>query len=149
MTSGRGIVARAAAVGLMSAAVVTLGCGSGGATKVTGTVTAGGKKVVWGEVSLISSVDNKSYGGFINPDGTYAIEDVPAGPVQIGVYSPEPTAPKREVDERPGVKQEAPPERPLPPKGAWFKLDEKYADPLRSGLKGEVKRGEPLDIKLP
>ena len=40
--------------------------------------------------------------------------------------------------------------RPTPPPGAWFQLpnQEKNSDPTQSGMTGEVKSGQPLDIDV-
>jgi len=58
-------------------------------TKVKGKVTFQGKPVVWGSVTL-ADAKGQFYQGEINLDGTYEIENVPPGPVKIGVYSPKP-----------------------------------------------------------
>lgn len=139
------------------------GCG-GGKTAAKGKVTLNGKPVVWGSVTLVDS-HGQYYSGPIDLNGNYAVEGVPAGPVKIGLFSPKPqddtplktgktvaalkegktTEPE---DPRAKFKSAPPPEQPKPPPGAWFPIPDKYNDPQSSGLSGEVKSGQPLDIEL-
>ena len=142
--------------------LIAVGCGGGKAT-VKGKVTSGGKPVVWGSVILVDA-SGAYHQGDIELNGTYEIAGVPNGTVKIGVTSPSP------VDQRgggrPGGGKEAPKggggfddpreklekmaARPTPPAGAWFQLpnQEKNSDPTQSGMTGEVKSGQPLDIDI-
>lgn len=151
--------------------------GCSGSTSVSGKVTYDGKPVVWGSVSLVDA-SGAYHQGSIGLDGTYKIDNVPVGPVKIGVTSPKP------AEEQAGGKGgkgagggggkgagggkgggalgEDPREKflreqggtpaappPAPPSGAWFALPEKYRDPMTSGLNGTVTAGQPLNIDLP
>jgi len=62
---------------------------------VSGKVTYDGKPVVWGSVTLVDAA-GEFHQGTIGLDGTYKIDNVPVGPVKIGVVSPKPP------DETPG-----------------------------------------------
>jgi hypothetical protein len=140
--------------------------GCGGTTTVSGKVTHDGKPVVWGGVTLVDS-SGTYHSGTIGLDGTYKIDNVPTGPVKVGVTSPKPP------DDKPGKggkgraaagggnpddprekflrEQGITPNEPLPPPppGAWFPLPEKAADPMTSGVSGTVAAGQPLDIDVP
>src|SRR4051812_10074770 len=65
-----------------------VGCGGRTAT-LTGKVTYQGNPVVSGSV-IVLGADGTARSGVIQPDGTYAVEGVPRGPVRIGVLSPDP-----------------------------------------------------------
>jgi hypothetical protein len=151
-------------------AVLFTGCGSG-KTKVSGTVTSQGKKVVWGTVILMDS-KGEVHQGRIKLDGTYSIDNVPIGGVKIAVTSPPPPGsapggrgapgaagakgankgmggaedPREKFLRENGGKQEANDEPPPP--GVWFAINPKFYDHSSSGLTGEVKSGVPLDIDL-
>lgn len=158
-------------------ALAAVGCGGGKAT-VKGTVTAGGKPVVWGTVILVDAT-GEYHQGDIELNGTYEVPNVPSGAVKIGVTSPNPEDPRaagRGKDGRGGkdggakgggkggaasgiddprskfVAENggAAPPRPAPPAGAWFPLPspDKIGDPMQSGLTGEIKSGQPLDITI-
>lgn len=144
-------------------AVLTFAAGCGGKTTVKGTVTAGGKPVVWGSVQLVDA-SGAYHQGDIDLQGKYEIADVPTGPVKIGVTSPnpdnarggrgggrgEPKVGKASTDDPRAKFASNTPPRPTPPPGAWFPLPnpEATGDPLKSGLTGEVKSGQPLDIAI-
>jgi len=145
-------------------AFAAVGCG-GGKTSVKGTVTANGKPVVWGTVILVDAA-GAYHQGEIKLDGKYEISDLPAGEVKIGVTSPDPVdprsggrgnaggrggAPKKggvTIDDPRGKPADSP--RPTPPPGAWFPLPnaKMIADPMQSGMTGEVKAGQSLDIVI-
>ncbi|MDB5313033.1 MAG: hypothetical protein JWO38_7235 [Gemmataceae bacterium] len=69
---------------------------------------------------------------------------MPVGPVRLGAHSPDPYY---EPPASPEVKAELEERRrkagmelpPKPPKGAWVATPDRRADPLKSGLTGEVK----------
>jgi hypothetical protein len=163
----------AAALGGLAVVLALSGCG--GTTSVSGKVTHDGKPVVWGGVTLVDSTGTYHQGD-IKPNGTYQIDNVPTGPVKIGVTSPKPpeekpgrggkTAPGGNAaaggGKGPAGQPEDPREKflrdqgitpnqppPPPPPGAWFALPEKARDPMTSGLTGTVAAGKPLDIDVP
>jgi hypothetical protein len=128
------------------------GCGSTTSKgTVSGKVTHKNKPVVWGTVTLIAS-DNKAYTGEITPEGTYSIPDVPGGPVKLCVTSPNPDAGKQRGGAGRGgagdVEAGGGAAGVSLPKGAWFLIPEKYADPQRSGLTGTVHNDTTIDLKL-
>jgi hypothetical protein len=134
------------AAGLAAAA----GCGVPRAD-VTGTVSCRGRPVVYGTVSVIGQ-DQMTYYGTIRLDGTFTVPGVPTGVAKVGVYSPDPyfeppipPAVKAKVEEaRRAAGVEV---APRPPKGQWFRLAPKYADPLTSGLTVTVD-GQPTVVDL-
>lgn len=148
-------------LGLVACVAVT-GCGAK-TSNVKGKVTYGGKSVVWGSVTL---VDEKGmfHQGPINLDGTYTIPNVPVGKVKIGVFSPKPDGTHKggrgavsavggkgdPNDPRDKFKSAPPPEPPKPQPGAWFPLPDKFVEPEKSGLTGEVKSSKEtvLDVDL-
>jgi hypothetical protein len=146
------VSARVAGVAALLA-VGLAGCGPQ-AVEVTGRVSYQGKPVGRGSVTLVGS-DNLPYTGAIQPDGTYTVASVPAGPVKIGVSTP---GGGFRGSERPGgakipraggafEREGAPPvEGPAPPSAVA--VPDRYADPLTSGLSGVAKKGEPLNIEL-
>lgn len=134
----RRLVIPAALLAALLAAVP--GCGPRTAP-VDGKVTYQGKPVVWGSVTL-KAADGTVHQVGLNPDGTYHLDGVPAGPAKVGVSSPDPKPSARTRagdDERVKVADG-------PPPGAWFPLPDKYADPATSGLTVQV--GGPGDIEL-
>lgn len=125
------------------------GCGAG-TGDVKGKVFQKQKPVVFGTV-LIVGKDGLPRFGPINEDGSYLVEEVPVGPVRIGVNSPDPTTPLfNKDDEKKG--------RPRPPedqkrlaalKKKWSPLPSSYGDVTTSDLTLEVHRGENAhDIEL-
>ena len=120
------------------------GCG-GGIGTVSGTVTYQNKKVVSGTVMIVAS-DSLPYYSPIDKDGTYSVENVPAGEAKVSVTSLDPSGPKG----RPGA-----PKRPVEKKEPavdpklWFSIPDRYADFSNSGLTVNVRRGpNTYDIKL-
>jgi len=69
-----------------------------GGDELTGSVTAGGRPVVYGTVTVVAS-DDRVYTASIREDGTYRIPAVPPGPVRVAVSSPNP----RSIVERMGA----------------------------------------------
>jgi len=138
----------APASGLFVLAAVVAGCAPA-TTPVSGKVTYQGKPVVWGNVSIIAS-DNVSYPGEIKEDGTFTIAKAPPGPCKIGVSSPDPSAGGRGGAKTTGIEAKTGGEgvRPAPPPGKWFAIPQEYMDPVTSGVKGEIKKGEPLNVEL-
>lgn len=123
-------------------ALIAMGCGTK-ASNVSGKVTYKGQALTAGTVTLIPS-DGVVRTGTIGTDGSYKIENVPAGAVKIGVTTPA----ARGNKPPPGGRGETPaPAAPAPAAGA-VSVPENYRDAATSGLTGEVKAGEPLDIKI-
>ncbi|MBN9118989.1 MAG: carboxypeptidase regulatory-like domain-containing protein [Planctomycetes bacterium] len=124
-----------------AALAAAAGCG-GSYADVAGKVTYQGRPVAYGTVSVIG-VDKKTYYGVLNQDGTFTVPGVPVGPAKLGVYSPDPyfdpPIPAAEKAKAEEARRASGVPTPLkPPKGAWFRLPGKYADPLSSGLTAEV-----------
>ncbi|HEY1186184.1 MAG TPA: hypothetical protein VGE74_00945 [Gemmata sp.] len=148
MRGFRRVTRRGVLLALLGAALVTAtGCGPA-RTDVTGTVTYKGRPVVYGTVSVIGP-DQVTYYGTIQENGTFSVQGVPVGPVKLGVFSPDPyfeppisAAEKARIAEARRASGATPPPLPLkPPKGKWFRLPGKYADPLASGLTAEAAPG--------
>jgi hypothetical protein len=97
-----------------------------------GTVTYQEKRVRMGSV-LVLGVDGVPRAALIQDDGSYAVADVPAGPVRVAVNSPDPRA-------APAIssRKKAPPPADA---GKWFAIPERYADFERSRLTFTVKPG--------
>ena len=66
-----------------------------------------------------SSGTKQRYLGTIEPDGTYAILDVPQGKMKVGVISRDPSKPSEQKKEEPA---------PTPVEG-WFPIPNKYETP--------------------
>jgi hypothetical protein len=155
-------------------AMAAAGCGRP-VGDVSGMVTYKGTPVVMGSVVFVGS-DGIPHTGQIGADGTYVVSDVPAGPVQVAVISPDPGPPLRPGDLPPSLAPLAQQEikgpkaedaRRLQAKmqevkgikvdlGAskgdrkkWVRLPKKYEDPQISGLTRGVARGKNIqDIDL-
>lgn len=133
---------RAGAVLLCVLLVGVVGCGASRGD-VQGAVTHRGKPVVWGTVVVIGS-DHMPYYGVIQLDGTFLVRNVPLGPAQIGVSSPDPNLEPRFDKPEQKVRHEELRRKagletlPKPPKNAWFRIPNKYNDPLKSGLTADV-----------
>lgn len=103
-------------IGLAVLAIVALLCGLAyvelpGGTELAGSVTSGGKPVVYGTVTVVAS-DNRVYTAPIGPDGTYRIKALPPGPVRVAVSSPNP---KSVMDQTAaGESPDAAPSQPSP-----------------------------------
>jgi hypothetical protein len=154
------------------------------AVVVAGTVTSGGRPVVFGTVTFLGA-DNLAHTVAIGPDGRYLAKYLPIGAVRIAVSSPDPlpevrrfaTAQGPEGPERsvgsarghanagqdggntaaplPGTAIAAP--APLPPvvrpsaarPTGWFRIPGRYANPLTSGLGGQLAIGtNQLDLRV-
>jgi len=143
---------------------VCLAAGCGGKSDVRGKVTYRGRALAWGTVTLVDAT-GQYHQAPIATGGDYQIPGVPPGPVKIGVYSPDPDGPRGRAlhqrgdfpgklrglvleDPRAKFRKEATAEPPRPGRGKWFALSAQYTDPEKSGLKGEVRKGQPLDIDI-
>ena len=141
------------------------GCADDAPT-VKGRVTANGRPVVWGSVTLMDA-----HGGYhqavLDLNGNYEIDGVPAGAVKVGVVSDNPAGPSagrgavspraaagraggevQDPREALGFRRDAGREPPKPPAGAWFPIPERYGDPHSSGLTGEVKPGRESELNI-
>ena len=76
---------------ILVSAFVCCGCGAGRGD-IMGKVTQKQRPVVFGTVLVVGG-DGLPHFGPIQEDGSYTVEDVPAGPVRIAVNSPDPTTP--------------------------------------------------------
>lgn len=117
---------RSVGLGLM---IACTGCGPSYGD-VRGTVTLNGKPVTKGIVIFLDET-NLPYSGEIQPDGTYSIQKIPAGPVKVYAYTrPPSSATLRTRDPA------APAEKPGPDD-----IPAKYANPETSGLSTTIKSG--------
>jgi len=139
------------------------GCGESSTTTVNGTVTYKDKAVESGTVTLFAKESGAAFTGTIQPDGSFTIENVPEGSVQIGVSSPNPN-PERPADRRgagenpntmnsrargvPGAPAAPAPAASTAPAGKWVPIPEGYLDPANSGLTGTVKSGQTLKVEM-
>ena len=98
------------------------GCGNG-ATTVTGKVTYRGRPVTYGSIVFLSA-DKTARSAVIQPDGSYTVENVPPGPVRIGVISRDPAKGRAARRKR----QSSPPGSPpaVPAATGWFPLPAEF-----------------------
>jgi hypothetical protein len=140
---------------LLCSGLATCGCGKG-VGDVSGRVHYKGTTVVYGTVVLAGS-DGIPHRGDIQEDGTFAVFDVPAETVRVGVLSPNPTSSLATAKKLP---QELRPEMlekrgmilqtgtARKPKG-WIPLPKQYENPNSSGLTMQVTKGQNTqDIEL-
>jgi hypothetical protein len=126
------------------------GCGKSTAT-VSGKVTLDGKALKSGSVTMVGE-DKLPLSAPIQ-DGTYKIEKVPYGTVQVAVVSPDPqesglTPEKVAAMAKYGRKLPNVPTQPAEIKG-WFPIPSGYGDVGRSGLSLTVSEPETsFDIPL-
>ncbi len=128
------------------------GCGTGKA-EVTGKVTHHGKPVTWGTV-IVQGPDGMPQSGAIQPDGTYLVQGVAAGPAKVGVISRDPGVRAggrgRRVDKGDAGGQQTAVTYPAVDRSKWFPLPEKYESPDTSGLTAILAPGANAhDIDLP
>lgn len=109
------------------------GCGSG-TGRLHGIIKYQGKLVRQGSVQVVGS-DGVPRPTTIQDDGSYAIENIPAGPIQIAVNSPNP---KTIRVAPPKVGRYNP---PIPDSTNWFAIPESYASFSQSGLTFTLKPG--------
>jgi hypothetical protein len=147
--------------GVVGLSLSVNGCGSS-KTEVTGRVTTkNNKPVVFGVVSLLTA-DQNYYVGEIQPDGSFKIPGVPAGPVQIAVSSPNPQVASafrsRQRDGNGGLTTPTSGRQPANPvesqkvsaevlKG-WFPLPDNVIDPKASGLSATVQKGKTIEVVI-
>ncbi len=138
--------------------VLALVSGCGPATgDLTGKVTYKDRTVICGTVTVVGT-DGIPRQGNIEPDGNYVVTGVPAGPVKIGVVSPDP-APQplpsdlspeelEKLRNAPGLGETVAAGPPLD-RRKWEPLPKHYANPNESGLTHTVQKGpNHHDIRL-
>jgi|SRR5579885_2486163 len=115
--------------GLM--AVLLLACGCARTATVSGKVTYKGRTVTYGSVIMVSA-DKTARSTFIEADGSYTVQDVHPGQVQIAVISPDPSKARALVQRgdsglrgKPAVQAAA---------KRWFGIPRQFQDPQTSGL---------------
>ncbi len=121
-----------------------IGCG-GEKGDLSGTVSYNGKPVVLGSVLLIGA-DAKPRTAWIEADGTYHFDDVPAGEAKLAVFSPDPAKQDKSRKKQAELKKKRlekdkslPPEPDSPALPAvdrtkWFAVPALYSDIDHSGL---------------
>jgi hypothetical protein len=134
-------------------------CGVSGCARtadVQGTVTHRGRPVIAGSVFFVGA-DNAARAGVIEPDGTYAIDGVPPGPVKVAIVSQDPAKGRSiQVGDKVlhrtgrGKRKGNAARKPLAPAKGWFPLPAEVGDPERSGLTFLVSPGRatlPIELK--
>jgi len=125
------------AVGLV---ILSGGCGAGSGG-LAGKVTFQGQSIRMGSV-LVVGQDGIPRSTGIQDDGSYSLENIPAGPVQVAVSSPDPLS-VRQVPPKHGT----PP--PLPDRTKWVPIPARYAEFKQSGLVFTVRGGtNNFDLEL-
>jgi hypothetical protein len=127
---------RVAALALLAAAALA-GCHSNRPLTITGKVTLKGRPLPSGIVRFFYGTDRQSM-ATVETDGTFAVTDVPPGPVTVTV-EPDPQASKHRSMGG-GANEPAPKPVAIP---------RKYADPKTSGLEYTISSGtNKLEVKL-
>ncbi len=124
------------------AGILAVGCQGQPPVEVSGKVRFRGKPVIWGTVNAIAS-DQMTHYATIQPDGSFHFEKLPPGPASFGIVSPDPyfqrsmTAEmKAELAEREAKLGIVPVAKP--PKGAWFPIPARYADPRTANFQANL-----------
>lgn len=106
---------------------------------IEGKATYKDRPIVYGTVLVVAGNGNL-HQGVIDEEGSFAVENVPVGPVRIAVNSPDPCAPR--VIKK-GVNDPDPEDlrRKAELRKRWFGIPAKYGHPEQSGLTLEVKPG--------
>lgn len=143
------------AAGLLVVAGLTAGCGDYPRARVHGKLTLAGQPLTGATVIFLGR-DNMTYIADLHPDGSYAVDGVPQGPVRVSVQKPPPrpaprpippagqpggggkTAQADPVDDRAKASRLEAVEATAPAKPAGPQLPARYADPKQSGLGFEV-----------
>jgi hypothetical protein len=140
---------RGTAALLLLLAVMVVGCGGQRIGTVTGTVTVNGEKMEKGMVTFYTEDLKIAKGGAIQSDGTYKIDDFPAGPVKITVMNNPPVTGGGLVLGGAAKPKDPAQRNYFDTPGKYFDLPAKYRDPAASGLTYEVKAGDQVhDIPL-
>jgi len=96
--------------------------------EVTGRVTYKGKPLVFGTITFAPKGTTAGpISTEIRPDGTYSFAELPAGPVQVGVYSPDPKIPRETKNGKELWPTTA-------DRNLWFPIPSQYNQPFSSGL---------------
>jgi hypothetical protein len=136
------------ALGALLAGLAAAGCGPAKGD-VAGKVTFNDKPVVTGTVSFLGA-DGLLRSGNIQPDGTYRVTGVGAGPAKVAVISPNPWDEYQKLVKIQKSKEAAdkiPP--PTIDKKDWFAIPKTYESPEQSPLSFTVKGGSnSYDIPL-
>jgi hypothetical protein len=136
---------------LVPAVLLQTGCGGTGAVSGKVLSKSKGKAVVTGTVMMMGP-DSLPHYGLIEKDGSYKVENVPAGPVKVTVSSPNPKdaaasgAASQGRSGKPTAGGSAPAATAAPSvdpeiEKNWFPLDAKVGDPINTPLKADIKRG--------
>jgi hypothetical protein len=130
-------------------AIALAGCG-GGKADVSGKVSYKGKLLASGTVSMVGS-DGIVRQGAIRPDGSYMVNGVAAGKVQIGVLSLNPAGDIRGGGRTASASRVSKSTPDTPPTASnWFAIPSNYQEPTTSGLATVLSSGSnQYDIKLP
>ncbi len=126
-----------ASAAVLIALVTAGGCG-GGRSSVSGKVTYQGRTVIYGSVVFLSA-DKTARSAVIQCDGSYTVDDVPAGVVKIGVISRDPAqsrAARRRRQSNPTGSSSA-----APPTTGWFPLPAEFETAENSKLSCTVSSG--------
>lgn len=123
------------------------GCRHG--SSITGKVTYKGRPVIYGSIICVGA-DKTARSGVIGPDGSYTVENVPAGTVNIAVISRDPSKGRSvlrgEKPSKPGKSKAA---SSAAADKQWFPLPSKFEDAKKSGLVCDVNSGRvAYDIDL-
>jgi hypothetical protein len=131
-----------------AALLAAAGCAGRGAGNVSGRVTFKGKPLASGSV-VMAADEGPPVTAAINADGTYVCHNVLAGPVKVGVLSPNDALEAKERQaQKPGIPEVAA-DTPKFDAAKWFPIPGKYANYMNSPLKFDVKKGEnTFDIDL-
>ena len=124
---------------LLLLCLVGVAGGCGRTATVTGKVTYKERPVVYGSV-VLQNEDMTAVSGVIEPDGSYTVENVPAGLVKIAVLSRDPTK-GRGGDKGARGKKTGDKKLAVKPPADWFPLPPHYEDPQTSGLQLHVGTG--------
>jgi hypothetical protein len=125
---------------LLGAAGLAFLAGCGPSTgHLAGAVTFAGQPVTQGQVTVYGP-DGEVLTVTISPDGTYRVENVPAGQVRIVVLPPPPADP--EGNEIVKVRAKEGKAAPIAPRAVKTPIPARYEDPGTSGLATTVKGGE-------
>ena len=120
-------IARKIRVGAVVLLLAVTGCADR-KSEVTGRVSYKGKPLVFGTITFApKGATAGPTSAEIRPDGTYSVLGLPPGPVQIGVFSPDPKIPRETKNGKELWPTAA-------DRNAWFPIPSQYNQPFSSGL---------------
>jgi hypothetical protein len=131
--------------GLIGLLTIATGCPGSNEAEVSGSVRYRGRPVRSGTVFTFAG-DGIPHSSRINPDGTYSMKTIPAGPVRFSVQSPNPA----KVAISPEGAQQRESVRPIPApgdtlqtpnRGVWIAIPDRYGTPASSGLSTTLRSG--------